>query len=290
VLGPAAATQDLASWRRLRQRPPQSLPVSRENILQLLPDAVVPSREELAAYWETVADDALVYLGRRPLKLVRHTKGVTFYHMGPLPEIPLAVNQLKLEKRKRGTGTRLWVDDLTGLLGLVEIGVVEIHLWGAKVDDIEHPDMLVFDLDPGEGVEWGFVIETAFRLHELLAAQGLDCWPKTTGGKGLHVMVPIEPAMDRDSAHPYTRGIAVRLAASAPDRYVTSAAPEVRPGRLFIDYLRNGRGTTAVGAYSPRARPGFPIAAPVTWRQIEHGLRSDAFNIRRPPTRHRLRK
>jgi bifunctional non-homologous end joining protein LigD len=116
-----------------------------------LPDAVVPSRDELAAYWETVADDALRYLGRRPLKLVRHVKGTTFYHMGPLPEIPPAVKQMRLEKRKGGTGTRLWVEDLAGLLGLVQIGVVEIHPWGAMVDDIEHPDTLVFDLDPGEG-------------------------------------------------------------------------------------------------------------------------------------------
>jgi bifunctional non-homologous end joining protein LigD len=182
--------------------------VPAENILQLLPDAVVPSREELCAYWETVADDALVYLGRRPLKLVRHVNGITFYHMGPLPEIPPAVHQLHLEKRKGGTGTRLWVEDLAGLMGLVEIGVVEIHPWGATVDDLEHPDTLVFDLDPGEGVEWGFVVETAFRLRDLLAADDHDCWPKTTGGKGLHVMVPITPDMPWDAAHEYTRGIA----------------------------------------------------------------------------------
>ena len=129
----------------------------------------------------------------------------------------------------------------------------------------------------------GFVVETGLRLRELLAAEGLDCWPKTTGGKGLHVMVPIERGIDWDRAHAYTRGLAERLAATAPDRYITTATLEARPGRLFIDYLRNGRGTTAVGAYSPRARPGFPIAGPVTWRQIEHGLRSDAFSIRNPP-------
>lgn len=243
----------------------------------------MPSREELAAHWETVANDALLYLGRRPLKLVRHVKGTTFYHMRPLPEIPPAINQPRLEKRKGGAGTRLWVEDLVGILGLVEIGAVEIHPWGVRVDDVEHPDTLVFDLDPGEGVEWGFVVETGLRLRDLLAAEGQDCWPKTTGGKGLHVMVPIEPEMDWDRAHAYTRGISERLAATAPDRYVTTAALDARPGRLFIDYLRNGRGTTAVGAYSPRACPGFPVAAPVTWRAIERGLRSDAFSIWEPP-------
>jgi bifunctional non-homologous end joining protein LigD len=271
---------------RQRQRP-RRLPVPAENILQLLPDAVVPSREELAAYWKTVANAALVYLARRPLKLVRRVKGTTFYHTGPLPEVPAAVKQLRLQKRKGGTGTRLWVEDLDGLLGLVEIGAVEIHPWGATIEDIEHPDTLVFDLDPGEGVGWAFVVETAFRLRDLFAAEGLECWPKTTGGKGLHVMVPIEPEMDWDRAHAYTRGIAERLAAVAPDRYVTSAALESRKGRLFIDYMRNGCGTTAVGPFSPRARAGFPIAAPVTWREIEHGLRSDAFNIRNVPRRDR---
>ena len=114
------------------------------------------------------------------------------------------------------------------------------------------------------------------------ASEGLDCWPKTTGGKGLHVMVPITPDMTWDAAHAFTMGLAERLAQSAPDRYVTSAMVP-RAGKLFIDYLRNGRGTTAVGAYSPRARPGFPVAAPVTWSAIEHGLRSDAFSIRKPP-------
>ena len=168
---------------------------------------------------------------------------------------------------------RPWVEDLTGLLGLVEIWVVEVHSWGATVDDIEHPDTLVFDLDPGEGVEWGFIVDTAFRLRDTLAAEGHDCWPKTTEGKGLHVMVPIKPDKTWDTAHDHTRDIAEQLAATARDRYVTSALVP-RPAKLFIDLLRNGRGTTAIGAYSPRARPGFPIAAPVTWRQIEHGLRS----------------
>ena len=154
---------------------------------------------------------------------------------------------------------------------------------GCDRHDIEHPDTLVFDLDPGEGVEWGFVVETAFQLRDILAAEGHDCWPKTTGGKGLHVMVQMEPDMTWDAAHAYTRRIAERLAATVPGRFITSAVVD-RTGKLFLDYLRNGRGTTAVGAYSPRARPGYPIAAPVTWGDIEHGLRSDAFSIRLPPT------
>jgi bifunctional non-homologous end joining protein LigD len=120
--------------------------------------------------------------------------------------------------------------------------------------------MLVFDLDPGEGVAWEFVIETALRLHRMLKDEGLEPWPKLTGGKGLHLMAPLEPKIDHDEARAYAKRIAQRLAATAPDRYTLAAAPGKRAGHIFIDYLRNGRGTTAIGAWSPRARAGFPIA------------------------------
>jgi bifunctional non-homologous end joining protein LigD len=160
--------------------------VPRENILQLLPDAVPPSKDQLAAYWHKVAKRALLYLGRRPLKLVRHTRGTTFYHKGPLPSVPHSVHQLHIEKREGGQGVRVCGDSVAGLLGLVEMDVVEVHPWAATVDDIEHPDQLVFDLDPGAGVSWEFVIESALKLRDLLDDESLDSWPKLTGGKGIH--------------------------------------------------------------------------------------------------------
>jgi bifunctional non-homologous end joining protein LigD len=256
--------------------------VPAENIQRLLPEAVAPSPQALEAYWRRVAKEALPYLARRPLTLVRHVGGASFFHEGPLPPVPAAVRQLKIRKSGGEEGTRLWVDGLDGLLGLVSIGVVELHPWGATVDDIERPDTLVFDLDPGAGVEWAFVTDTALRLRELLRTEGLEPWPKLTGGKGLHVMVPFDRAADWAQAKAYSRRVAEEIAAGAPARYTTSAALARRPGRLFVDYLRNGRGTTAIGAYSPRARPGFPIAAPVTWREIEKGIAPDAFTIERP--------
>ena len=255
--------------------------VPRENILQLLPDAVVPSKEELAVYWRRVAKRALPFLANRPLKLVRHSRGTTFYHKGRLPPVPGAVHELRIEKREGGEGVRLWIDDLAGLLGLVEIGVVEVHPWAATVDDYEHADRLVFDLDPGDGVPWDFVIETAVRMRKLLEGDGLGSWPKTTGGKGLHVVAPLPKRMTHDAAHVRAKRLAQRLAA-IDERLITIADPVRRGGRIFIDYLRNGRGTTAVGTYSPRARPGFPIAAPVTWRLVEDGVRPDTFSIKRP--------
>lgn len=256
--------------------------VPRENILQLLPDAVSPSKEALAGYWEKVADQALVHLGRRPLKLVRHTRGATFYHKGELPKIPSAVHQLRVQKREGGEGVRVWVDDLAGLLGLVEMDAVELHPWNATVEDIEHCDRIVLDLDPGEGIEWSEVIETALALRDIMEAEGLESWPKVTGGKGIHLMAPLETRITHDSARLLARSLANRLVEIRPDRYLLSAAPAARKGRIFIDYLRNGRGNTAVGAFSPRARPGFPIAHPVTWTQVERRIRPDAYAIDHP--------
>jgi bifunctional non-homologous end joining protein LigD len=256
--------------------------VPRETILQLLPDAVAPSKEELAAYWRKMAKRALPFLGGRPLKLVRHTRGTIFYHKGPLPPVPDAVHQLRIEKREGGEGVRVWVDSLAGFLGLVKMDVVEVHPWAATVDDIEHADTLVFDLDPGERVPWDFVIETAMRMRKLLEDEGFNPWPKVTGGKGLHLMAPLPRKLTHDAAHAYARRLAQRLTAIDADRYITSASLARRPGRLFIDYLRNGRGTTAVGAYSPRVREGFPIAAPVTWKQVESGIKPDAFTMGHP--------
>jgi bifunctional non-homologous end joining protein LigD len=265
-----------------RRRSPH-IGVPRENILQLLPDAVVPTKEELAAYWGKVHTRALEHLGHRPLKLVRHVHGTTFYHKGPLPrDIPNSVHQLHLRKREGGEGTRLWVDSLDVFLGLVAIGTIELHPWNATVENFERADRLVIDLDPAEGVPWDAVVEAALRMRELLEGEGLSTWPKLTGGKGIHVMAPLPKAILHDEAHRHALRLVRVLAQRDPDHYILSAQGS-RRGRIFLDYLRNGRGTTAIGTYSPRAREGFPIAAPITWSRIEAGIRPDAFTMKSPP-------
>jgi bifunctional non-homologous end joining protein LigD len=256
--------------------------VPRENILQLLPDAVVPTKEELAAYWARVHKRALGYLGHRPLKIVRRVHGTTFYHKGPLPkDIPSSVHQLHLQKREGGEGTRLWIDSLDGFLGLVAIGAVELHPWNATVENFERADQLVIDLDPGEGVPWEAMVEAALRMRDILQDEGLSTWPKLTGGKGIHLMAPLPKPILHDEAHRYALRLVRRLAQAEPQHYMLSAQGN-RRGRIFLDYLRNGRGTTAIGTYSPRARDGFPIAAPVTWSRIEAGIRPDAFTMKSP--------
>jgi len=269
---------------RLVPSPPgrRKLGVPKENILQLLPDAAVPSKQDLADYWKRVWKKALPHLGHRPLKLVRHVHGTTFYHKGPLPkDIPGAVHQLWIEKREGGQGTRLWVDSLDGLLGLVEIGAIELHPWNSTVEDFERADRIVIDLDPGDDIEWDAVADTALELRTRMKIEGFDTWPKLTGGKGIHRMAPLAEPMLHDQAHRIARGLVSEFAARNPARYNLSAQAR-RSGRIFLDYLRNGRGTTAIGTYSPRAREGFPIAAPVTWKRIEGGIRPDAFTMDSP--------
>ncbi|MCK1284700.1 DNA ligase D [Bradyrhizobium sp. 44] len=258
------------------------LGVPRENILQLLPEAVAPSKEQLAEYWTRVWKKALPHLGHRPLKLVRHVHGTTFYHKGLLPkDIPATVHQLHIQKREGGQGTRLWVDSLDGLLGLVEIGAVELHPWNATAEDFEHADRIVIDLDPGEGVTWEAVVETALALRTLMKREGFETWPKLTGGKGIHLMAPLDQPVLHDKAHRVAHQLVAAFAARHPDRYLLSAQAK-RRDRIFLDFLRNGRGTTAIGTYSPRAREGFPIAAPVTWKRIESGIAPDAFTMDNP--------
>jgi hypothetical protein len=135
------------------------------------------------------------------------------------------------------------VDDLEGLLGLVEMDAVELHPWAATVEDIEHPDRLVFDLDPGPGIQWAFAVETALILRDVLEEEGYESWPKLTGGKGLHLMVPIEPSISHDEAREYCRGIAERIARTAPERYTTSPDPKQRRGRITSIICGTAAGT-----------------------------------------------
>jgi bifunctional non-homologous end joining protein LigD len=249
---------------------------------QVIPDAVPASKDALRAYWPKVAERALPYLGNRLLNPVRHVRGETFYHTGPLPPIPRAVRRHSIRKSDGTQGTRVWVDSLDGLLGLVEMDFVEIHPWHATVDDIEHPDLLAFDLDPDEAVDYAFVVETALRLRELLKADGCHAWPKLTGKRDLHVMAPIARTFTHEQARQYCKGVVAKIHATDPSRYTLAAAKEARRGRVYLDYLRNGRGTTTLGVYSPRAVKGMPIAKEVTWKQLEQGIPLDAFTMTQP--------
>jgi bifunctional non-homologous end joining protein LigD len=267
--------------------------VSRQNIMRIVPHAAVPHRDDLAAYWRAVATDALPHVVRRPLTLVRSVNGLTFFHKGPLPPVPAAVHQLPITKSQGEPGVRVWIDDLRGLLALIEMDVVEIHPWQSTVDDIEAADLLVFDLDPGEGIPWPFVCETALALRDMLQDNGFDVWAKTSGSKGLHIMVPLPQTRSWPEVRRMAQTLMARFAARDA-RYTISSAVAGRRGKLFLDYLRNGRGNTAVGTYCPRMRPGFPVSCPVRWTDVARGIAPDAITMadliaakRRPSRRQR---
>jgi bifunctional non-homologous end joining protein LigD len=163
--------------------------------------------------------------------------------------------------------------------------VLEIHIWGSRMPDVERPDMLVFDLDPGPGVDWRGLVEGAGLVREILRLVGLESFVKTTGGKGLHVVVPIEPREEWPEVTAFARAVAETAARSDPARYTSVAAKAKREGRIFVDYLRNARGATSVAPFSTRARPGAPVSVPVRWDELPRIGGSDAYSVANLPRR-----
>ncbi len=242
---------------------------------------------DLAQYYRAVADWALPHLAHRPLTLVRCPGGrgkPCFYqkHLGK--GAPAAIGHVDVPE---GGKTEAYpvIDDLAGLIGLVQMDVIEIHPSGATADKLETPDRVTFDLDPDEGLPWLRVTEAAIAIREALLAIGLRSFAKTTGGKGLHVVVPLQPKLGWDEVKAFTKWVADRFVAQSPELFTANMAKRARHGRIYIDYLRNSRGATAVGAYSPRARPGAPVSTPLFWEEVEKSVRPDGFTVATVPRR-----
>jgi bifunctional non-homologous end joining protein LigD len=245
------------------------------------------TKGELSLYYSKVASWMLPHLTERPLVLVRCPEGVAkqcFFQKHPSKGTPEAVDRVPIAEKK-GTKDYMVVHDAEGLIGLVQLGALEIHTWGSHIDTVEKPDQLVFDLDPDVGLPWARVIEAAKELRSILTHVGLTGFLKTTGGKGLHVVVPIEPEVPWDEAKAFCKAMVDTMASKSPGRYVTTMTKEKRKGKLFLDYLRNARGATAICAYSTRARAGAPVALPIDWKELEAGAQPEQFDVRSVPAR-----
>ncbi len=236
----------------------------------VFPDAGI-TKQEVADYYAAIAGWLLPEVADRPLSLLRCPEGIAGecffqkHHGGAFGD---SVRAIAIRAKDGDTSDYLMVRDVDGLRGLVQMGTLELHPWGARSDDLEHPDRLVFDLDPGEGVAWTAVIAAARDVRERLQELGMQAYVRLTGGKGLHVVVPIAPGPSWMHAKTFCEGFADALTASAPDRYVATASKAKREGVVFIDWLRNSRGATSVASWSLRARAGAPVAVPLRWREL----------------------
>lgn len=248
-----------------------------------------PTKLDLALYYARVGDWLLSEVAGRPLTLVRCPNGEAkncFYQRNPAPGMPEAIRRTTLPPVGDDEAeTVLHIEDAAGLLALAQFGVVEIHCRGSRIAHPERPDRLVFDLDPEEGLDWRLVVEAALLLRDQLSELGFLPFVKTTGGKGLHVVIPVTPQLDWPAIIPFAEGFATTLAKADPARFTAQMAKKARKGRIFIDYLRNGRTATAVAAYSLRARAGLPVATPIGWDELEHLDDPRGFDYRSVPER-----
>ncbi|MGH9888321.1 MAG: non-homologous end-joining DNA ligase [bacterium] len=238
------------------------------------------TKSELAQYWETMAERALPGLVNRPLTVVRCPEGHTgecFFQKHATDSVPDTVGRLVV---RRGQPPYMLVQGLAGVVSLVQIGALEMHVWGARSDELERPDLFVLDLDPDPSVSWRALADTAQGLRALLVELGFVPFLRTTGGKGLHVVVPLVRRSTWDDVKGFTHAIALRLVREAPDRFTAQISKQKRKGRILIDYLRNQRDATAIASYSSRSRPGAPVAMPIAWEELEDAKRLPQWDVR----------
>lgn len=258
-----------ASFQGIREE--QTMDATLPSVRITHPDRVIYPDEgvtkgDLAAYYARVAHLILPHVARRPLTLLRCPGGIdTCFHQKHLQHLPKAVRPVDVGS----DAPYLWIDDPEGLLALIQHGVVEIHPWGSRVDRLDKPDRLVLDLDPDEDLPWEALVNGAFELRALLEELGLTSFAKLTGGKGVHVVVPIRPRLGWDAVKSFAKAVADELVRRAPGRYTATLTKKKREGRIFVDYLRNAREATAVSAWSARARPGATLARTLPWRALD---------------------
>ena len=308
------------SWLLIKHRDGEARPARNFNVLEARPESVASGRTleqiaspvepvvagvrlthadrvlypshgttklDLARFYESIAEWILPHLKDRPTALVRcpeGSEGQCFYQKHGGPWAPKSIRRVKIEEKTK-VGEYLVVDSLPALIGLVQIGILEIHTWNSVVQHLERPDRVVFDLDPGPGVEWRRVADAARLVRERLQKVGLESFLKTTGGNGLHVVAPLRESSTWSDCRAFARGLAEDLERAEPKTYVARMAKAERKGKIFIDYLRNTRGATSVAAFSTRATPEAPVSVPLGWDELTPRLRSDHYTIATLPRR-----
>ena len=264
------------------------LPVALTNPQRVLWADADLTKADLARYYVAIADWILPHLAGRPLSMLRCPEGQKkpcFFQKHAAAGTPQALRRVDIEE-KHESEVYLIADDLEGLLSLAQMSILEIHPWGSRADRLEQPDRIIFDLDPSTEVAWGEVVAAARDVRQSLEKLGLVSFVKTTGGKGLHVVAPLSPRRHEwPAVKAFTRAVAQHFADEQPDRFTANIAKAARKGKIFIDYLRNDRGATAIAPYSTRARPKAPVSTPLTWDELSGRIKSDHFRVANVPQR-----
>jgi bifunctional non-homologous end joining protein LigD len=264
----------------------------------LFPEAAA-SKLDLARYYEQVSPWMLPDLIDRPLTLVHCPKGVPpggaqkgvdcrFMKHAKLWG-PLAIRRVRIREKTK-IGQYLIADSVEALVSLAQMDILEIHTWNTRFAQLERPDRIVIDLDPGEQVPWRAVIAAARTVRDLLHVLDLESFVKTTGGKGLHVVVPLTPAADWSECLAFARALALALERRSPDLFTGQFAKIARGRKILIDYLRNNRTNTSIAAYSTRAKPNAPVSTPITWNELSDALSPERFTMTTVLTRMRKRE
>ena len=229
------------------------------------------TKGQLADYYADVAAIMLPWAGSRPISLVRCPQGRAkkcFFQKHDAGSFGERVHHVGIAEKDGHEEPYLYVDDAEGLMTCVQMGTIEFHGWGARIEDVEKADRLVFDLDPDEGLDFEAVRAAAFQFRDILKSLGLTTFPMLTGGKGIHVIAPLTPQAEWPEVKAFASGLAQAVAQTDPSHFTAVLSKAKRKGRIFVDYLRNQRGATAIMPYSARSRPGAPVAAPITWAEM----------------------
>jgi bifunctional non-homologous end joining protein LigD len=236
---------------------------------------------DIALYHAAISSRMLPQVKGRPLTLVFCPNGVgkgcTYLRHSKVWG-PKVIRRIKIREKTK-VGEYMVVDSVEGLVSLAQMNVLEIHTWNSTVDHLEQPDRIVLDLDPGKHVKWPQVIEGAKLMRTMLSAIGLKSWVKTTGGRGLHVVVPIVPDHDWSACLEFARAMALLMAERDPRRYTTDFRKAGRENKVLVDYLRNNRTNTSICAYAVRAREGAPVSMPIAWSELKSTLEPDRFAV-----------
>lgn len=240
------------------------------------------TKGELADYYARITPLMLPFAANRPISLVRCPQGRAkkcFFQKHDSGTFGEQVHHVPIPEKNGGAEDYLYIDDADGLLACVQMGTIEFHGWAARVDAVERPDRMIFDLDPDEGLDFGDVISASQHIRARLEEIGLISFPMLSGGKGVHIVVPLTPGHDWETHTDFASRFARALSAAEPDRFVATMSKAKRKGRIFIDWLRNQRGSTAVLPYSARARAGAPVAVPILWEEMERLEGAHPFSI-----------